>query len=151
MPPAIPPPSFLLSGISVCDASKDAYGNPAICPAATMAVTPGADQSTLTYSVPRSWLADPARVYPVTIDPTVTLNPNTGNSSYADTYVGSNGGAHGTATSLLCGYDSGTASYNRDLVAFDLSSLGSRTCTRPPSASTKTTRVAARRPSPRPP
>ncbi len=116
--PGDPTPIYLLSGLSVYDAA----GVP--CSAATMTVSPGSGQSTLTYAVPRSWLSDSARVWPVTLDPSVTLNPNTGNTSYADTYVDSAGGTHGTATSLLCGYDGATATYNRTLVAFDLSSLG---------------------------
>ena len=97
---------------------------PAFCRAAAMTVAPGTDASTLTYTVPRSWLTDPTRVFPVTIDPSVTLNPNAGNTTFADTYVGSSGGTNGTATNLLCGYDGATSSYNRALVAFDLSSIG---------------------------
>ena len=116
--PADPSPVFVLSGLRVYDAS----GAP--CGAATMTASPGAGQSSLTYTLPHAWLAAAARRYPVTIDPTLTLNPGAATASYGDTYVGSNGGSHASATSLLCGYDSATASYNRTLVGFDLSCLG---------------------------
>jgi hypothetical protein len=124
--PGNPDPIFNLSGINVTDASADAQGNPAACAAAAMSVSPGNGQSTLTYTVPRSWLADPARVYPVTIDPTITRQPPTGDSSptYCDTFVNDTppSGTHGTATNLLCGDDS-TYGHCRDLISFDLSSL----------------------------
>ena len=98
MPPGTPTPSLSLSGIEVYDASSDANGNAATCSAASMTVSPGSGQSTLTYSVPRSWLSDPARVYPVTIDPSVTLNPTAGDHPYCDTFVNSSPGtgSHGT-------------------------------------------------------
>ena len=122
--PGDPVAVFELSGITVHDSAADAFGSPAFCGAAAMTVAAGTDSSTLTYTVPASWLADKARVFPVTIDPAITLNPNAGNTTYADTYVGSNGGTHGTDTNLLAGYDSATASYNRTLVGFSLASLG---------------------------
>ena len=53
---------------------------PATCAGATMTVVPGKDESTITYTVPESWLSDPARKYPVTIDPSVS-------TSSADTYT----------------------------------------------------------------
>lgn len=122
--PGKPRPVFLLSPISVSDASSDATGMPAICGAATMTVKPGAGSSTLTYTVPQSWLADSARVYPVTIDPQLILNPNQGDTTNCDTWVESNNpdNSHGPSGSLASGYT--TAYHNtRSLVSFDLSSL----------------------------
>ena len=122
--PGNPKAIFALSGIDVYDTSSDANGNAAVCSAATMAVSPGNGGSTLTYTVPRSWLSDPARVYPVTIDPTITLNPTAGDNPYCDTFINSNPGtsSHGPATNLLCG-DDASSGYCRDLVSFNLSSL----------------------------
>ena len=122
--PGDPYPIFTLSGISVYDSSSDASGNPATCTAATMAVSPGSGQSTLTYSVPQSWLSDAARVYPVTIDPTITLNPAAGDNPYCDTFINSSPGtgSHGTATNLYCGDDSSDG-YCRDLVDFSTAAI----------------------------
>jgi hypothetical protein len=129
--PGDPVAIFFLSGITVTDSSTDAYGNPVGCAAAAMTVTPGSGQSTLTYSVPSSWLSDPARVYPVTIDPTLTKNPLTGNSGnpYGDTTVssGNPGNAHGTETTLYAGNSTvtGCTGYCRSLVGFNLSAIPS--------------------------
>ena len=121
--PGNPNPIYALSGINVYDASSDGSGD-AVCSAATMAVSPGNGQSTLTYTIPRSWLSDPARVFPVTINPTLTLYTNAGNTSYCDTFVSLNSpdNAHGTSAELPCG-DNGTWGYSRDLYQFNLSSL----------------------------
>ena len=56
--PGNPVAIFFLSGMTVTDSALDAYGNPVGCAAATMTVTPGSGSSTLTYTVPRSWLSD---------------------------------------------------------------------------------------------
>ena len=122
--PGDPNPIFGLSGIDVYDSSRDQYGNAAVCSAATMAVSPGNGQSTLTYSVPRSWLSDPARVYPVTIDPVIFLFPYAGDNDPSDTFVNDTppSDTHGPATNLLCGDDS-TYGKCRPLVSFNLSGL----------------------------
>ena len=119
-----PCPIFILSGISVYDASRDANGNPATCSTATMSVSPASGRSTLTYAVPRSWLADSARIYPVTIDPSITLNPNPGNNPNCDTRVTSGypDSSNGASAYLATGYNAGGNLYCRSLVAFDLSS-----------------------------
>ena len=75
-----PDPVFVIGSLQVYDSSTDAYNMPAMCPGATMTVVPGQDESTITYTVPESWLSDPARKYPVTIDPSVS-------TSSADTYT----------------------------------------------------------------
>jgi YD repeat-containing protein len=74
--------------------------------------------SRLTLSVDPAWLADPARVFPVTIDPTINPNPS------PDCTL-SNGGSANTsfcaATTLDVGYDGTTTS--RSVAKFDLSSI----------------------------
>ncbi|WP_251066835.1 DNRLRE domain-containing protein, partial [Streptomyces sp. ISL-36] len=63
----------------------------------------------------RGWLEDPARVFPVTVDPTVTAS----NSTYAQNTIG---GDHSTETQIKVGsYDSGTNKTNSFL---QFSSLG---------------------------
>ena len=127
--PGNPVPIFFLSGITVTDSALDAYGAPVGCAAAAMTVVPGSDSSTLTYTVPRSWLADPARVYPVTIDPTLTRNPYSGDSGdpYGDTIVSSGNptSSHGTSVSEFVGDStiSNCTGYCRSLVGFDLSAI----------------------------
>jgi hypothetical protein len=46
-----------------------------------MEVTPGDGESTITLTVPEKWLTDPARKYPVMIDPSLDQ------WSSCDTYV----------------------------------------------------------------
>ncbi len=53
-------PAFTLGAINVCDASADEAGEPAWCDGANLSVTPGEGESTVTYTVPRAWLSDPA-------------------------------------------------------------------------------------------
>ena len=77
-----PYPLFALGNIEVYDSSQGPSGDPAYCDTAVMSVVPGTDESTVTYTIPAAWLADPARLFPVTIDPTVTLG-----STNADTYI----------------------------------------------------------------
>ncbi|MEU3605707.1 LamG-like jellyroll fold domain-containing protein [Streptomyces sp. NPDC035033] len=63
----------------------------------------------------RAWLDDPARVYPVTVDPTVTAS----NSTYTQNTIG---GDHSTETQIKVGsYDAGTNKTNSFL---QFSSLG---------------------------
>ena len=74
-----PKPILLLEAPLVYDSSQDSLGDPAYSDGAAMTVTPGTGESTVTYSIPESWLTDPARVYPVTLDPSVnqSANPDT--------------------------------------------------------------------------
>ena len=109
-----------LSPILVSDSSKGAAGLPAYCDGATMTVSPGEGHSTLTYTVPRSWLTSAARVYPVQIDP-ICYFPNFFPSVDTTVSSGSPNSAFGAATQLNAGYD-GTG-YWRTLVRFDLTSI----------------------------
>ena len=145
---ATPCPLFFLSGISVYDASHRCQRQPGDLPGATMSVVPGNGRSTLTYSVPRSWLADPARVYPVTIDPAVTLNPTPGDNAYCDTWIdsGNPGSSHGASASETSGYT--TADGNSTVVPCCSSTSRvspATTSIRPPSSSTRQTCTATHR------
>jgi hypothetical protein len=62
-------PVLVMGGLTVFDSSVDLTGDPAFCSGATMKVVPGKDKSTITITVLQKWLSDPARVYPVVIDP----------------------------------------------------------------------------------
>jgi hypothetical protein len=71
--------------------------------------------STITVSVDASWLKDPARAFPVTIDPTVTLGPT------QRCYIQSN-----FLNTRLCGTSEkvgGGSTIERSLYQFDLSSV----------------------------
>jgi hypothetical protein len=65
------PPVLVMGGLTVFDSSLDAIGDPAFCADATMEVTPGEGKSTVSITVPKKWLRDPARKFPVMIDPTL--------------------------------------------------------------------------------
>jgi YD repeat-containing protein len=99
-----PYPLFALENLEVYDSSQDANGDPVYCPSAVMTVDPGADESTVTYTVPSDWLSDPARVFPVTIDPTVTLSKASG--AAPDTWISSGypGNSYGTDYQAPIGY-----------------------------------------------
>ena len=69
---------------------------------ATVSVAQTIGQGALTMTIDPVWLADPARQWPVMIDPTITLQPNgTGIDTYTD--QGSPDSNYGTATMLRVG------------------------------------------------
>ena len=72
-------PIFAIGDLLVTDSAN---GKGARCSAATMSVQPGMGESTISYRVPKSWLRDPSRVYPVIVDPSTTTITAT-----SDTYV----------------------------------------------------------------
>jgi RHS repeat-associated protein len=94
-------PVFLVGPMNACDSSVDASDEPAYADGARMSVASGEGASTVTFSVPRTWLNDTARVWPVMIDPQIELD----GSSTVDTYLseGYSGTAFGSDADLLCG------------------------------------------------
>ncbi len=104
-------PELVLGELTVVDAAG------AACVSASMSVKPTADGGVIGYEIPRAWLADPARSYPVRVDPTFTAR------FLPDTYVSQAAPStdySGSAT-LTVGFD-GTG-YNRSLLRFDCSNL----------------------------
>jgi pimeloyl-ACP methyl ester carboxylesterase len=109
-----------MAPLVVADSSGGAAGDPAVCTSATTDVVTDGNTAYVTYTVPRSWLTDPARVFPVRVDPTLTL------TSFSDTYVSTvDQASHGGSAELHVGYLDTTTGYNRALLRFDLSSLDS--------------------------
>ncbi len=105
-----------LGELIVFDSGPEAAGGPAYCPDATMTVNTAADGSAVvTYDVSRAWLSDPARVFPVKVDPTITGAANT-----IDTYLTSAepDATHGSEQQLRCGYLDSSTGHNRSLVRF---------------------------------
>jgi hypothetical protein len=108
-----PHPLLVLDAPVAHDSSTNQDGEPAYCPEPSMTVTPGTDESTVTLSLPESWLSDPARVYPVVLDPTVHsydaaidtfIESGYPNNSYWDldhVSAGYFGGSDGWVTGLL--------------------------------------------------
>ena len=111
------PPVLVMGGLSVFDSSLSALGDPAFCADATMTVTPGQDKSTITIAVPQKWLTDPAREFPVKVDPSWSTR------SSADTYVATNpgGSSYGSLAYMSVGYSSGVK--YRSFVKFNLTTL----------------------------
>ncbi|MFD3566164.1 LamG-like jellyroll fold domain-containing protein [Streptomyces sp. NPDC058667] len=90
-------------------------GDPAQSRAVTYDLVTVDGEQALRMTADRAWLDDPARVYPVTVDPTVTAS----NSTYTQNTIG---GDHSTETQIKVGsYDSGTNKTNSFL---QFSSLG---------------------------
>jgi PKD repeat protein len=118
-------PEAVLGELSVVDSSGGAKGMPACCADATMAVRPIPGGESVTYSLPRTWLADPARVFPVKIDP--TLKPYS--SAFGDTFVRERypTEAHGSdaLTWIGCEVTGRSDCDRRAYVKFDLSPAGS--------------------------
>lgn len=116
-------PTLALAPLVVFDSGRDAAGDPAVCPDATMTVVPDGTMAYVTYEVPRSWLQDPARVFPVAVDPTLTLT--SAGATYGDTFVSSAfpGTTYWSSDELKCGYYDSTTGHNRTYVRFDLSSV----------------------------
>ncbi len=107
-------PAFHLGGIAVWDSSLDEGEMPAFCDGARLVVEPGKGKSSITYTVPKTWLENEARIYPVSVDPNLfTRNPT-------DTYIspGYPNTCYGTATNLLAGKVSAATGYCRTLVKF---------------------------------
>ena len=92
-------PTLVLGPLTVYDSSRDEGDEPAFCDAARVEVTPGKGETTVSYRVPDAWLDDPARVYPVEVD------PNLFSRSSIDTYIASGhpSTAFGSSTGLLAG------------------------------------------------
>lgn len=107
-------PVFHVGSMNVCDSSLDAADEPAYCGDARMTVVPGEGASTVTFTVPRAWLNDPARVWPVKIDPEL------GQGNAMDTYLsaGYPSQSFGTAADTLCGNMNSAAGKCRTLVRF---------------------------------
>lgn len=97
---------------------EDSSGTPAgfSTAATTLRLSGSAEAPTVTLSLDKQWLADPARVFPVRLDPSFTMSPA------AQTYL--NSGAATTnysgAKNLRVGTDSGGRRYNT-LARFDTS------------------------------
>ena len=112
--PGAPKPVFVVGNMTTCDSSLDAADEPAWCEGARMTVTPGENASTISYFLPREWMNDPARVYPLKIDPTL------GNPVAEDTYLsaGYPTQSFGSDGDLLCGRMNSDAGKCRTLVKF---------------------------------
>ena len=104
-----------LGAVTAFDSSSR-QGEPSYCPDAEMEVTPVAGGAMVSYSVSRAWLDDPARVFPVMIDPTIKSSLDTWMCSGAPTT------AYGSLDQLRVGHASWMG-YARSAVWFDVSSL----------------------------
>jgi YD repeat-containing protein len=117
--PGADKPKLVLSSILVFDSSLDVSNDHAYCPDAQMTVKPGVGGSYITYSVPKSWLTDPARVFPVQVDPTLNA------PGLADTFIAKTSPttSYGSSSLLWVGPWSTTTAYNRALLKFDFSGI----------------------------
>jgi hypothetical protein len=117
--PGADKPKLVLSSILVYDASLDVSNDHAYCPDAQMTVKPGVGGSHITYSVPKSWLTDPARVFPVQVDPTLNA------PGLADTFIAKNSPttSYGSSSLLWVGPWTTTTAYNRALLEFNFSGI----------------------------
>jgi hypothetical protein len=81
--------------------------------------------STVTVSADRAWLTDPARVYPVVVDPTIKIQPVPTDGQDVQIYSGATGTNYNSTYQLKVGTDS--AQSWRTLVRFPLTGVPSGT------------------------
>src|SRR6266545_367651 len=77
--------------------------------------------ATITISADRAWLADPARVYPVTVDPTIRIQPVPADGQDVQIYSGATGTNYNNTYQLKVGTDA-TQTW-RTLVKFPLTGV----------------------------
>lgn len=90
---------------------------------ASMTVTANSTGALITYSIPRAWLDDPARSFPVEVDPTMEYVQT---NAVADTFVSSEfptSTSGGTQTIIKVGNTSSANTY-KGFVRFDMSAAG---------------------------
>ncbi len=112
-------PVMILGGLAVFDSSKNEVEEPAYCDGAAMTVTPGPGESTITYTVPAAWLSDPARVFPVSIDPTIYPAAAAADTCTSDSYPTT---SYGTQVDLNVGYRGSVTGHQRAYLKFTLPS-----------------------------
>lgn len=113
-------PVYTFGDLIVFDSSKNGADEPAYDKQAVMTYEKTASGLTFTYHLSKEWLSDPARVFPVQVDPSITKNSS-------DTFVSSAFPNTNYATSniLKVGrYDSSTG-YNRGLLRFGVGEIPS--------------------------
>lgn len=93
------------------------------CPSATMDVRAVPGGAYITYHVPREWLDDPARAYPVKVDPTLYFYyPNAGSN---DTFIakGNPYNYYGSSTDMYVGDWSTKGNYCRSMLWYSMGSI----------------------------
>ena len=111
-------PLFLMADLEVYDSKPDGAAS---CAEARLKVEPAKGGSLVTYRLPAEWLTDPARVYPVKIDPTVTIK---GTSVTWDTFLNYSypTTSYGSSQEIKVGWIPAEGDH-LGLVRFDLESL----------------------------
>ncbi|MDO8963249.1 MAG: RHS repeat-associated core domain-containing protein [Coriobacteriia bacterium] len=125
--PGASAPEGHLGGFSVFDSSKDAAGDPATSTDAEMHVEATSTGARMSYTVPRAWLDDPKRVYPVMIDPTYNWGTY-GTDSYIYSNPGYRNVCYNYVTYLQCGWFvwNGVGGMCRPYMQFNVSSLANK-------------------------
>ncbi|HEX6498205.1 MAG TPA: DNRLRE domain-containing protein, partial [Micromonosporaceae bacterium] len=116
-------PLFVLPAPYMYDSSKAgaAKTGAAFSNRVTQHLTVSGATATVTVTADSAWLADPARTYPVTIDPTVNIQPVPADGQDVEIYSGSTGTNYNSSYQLKVGTD---ASYAwRTLVQFPLTGI----------------------------
>lgn len=115
-----------LGSITVWDSSATgAVGEPAFCPNASATVDAVPGGAIVTYHIDPDWLADPSRVFPVKVDPTLTQM--SGHDTFVKSASDSTNTAMGSLNYIRCGKADSTTGYNNSYIYFDVSSLASAT------------------------
>jgi hypothetical protein len=116
-------PDFVLPAPYMYDAAEDA-GSPhgkVWSDQVSQKVNSSVGTTTVTITPDTGWLTDPARVYPVVIDPTIKVQPVPTDAQDVAIYSGSPNQNHNNTYQLKVGTDASQSW--RSLVKFDLSSI----------------------------
>jgi RHS repeat-associated protein len=109
-------PVLALGALTVADSATET----SVCAGARMSVNPGQGSALITVSLPATWLADPARVFPVNVDPSVYAADN------ADTWISQENPStnYGSSTTMTEGKQPTYNNYYDALVKFDVANCG---------------------------
>ncbi len=116
-------PAGRIEPLSVFDSAKKSSADEigSVCTSATMQVVPADGGAYVTYRVPRSWLNDPARVFPVKVDPQTVYGAS---AIWGDTFVAANypTTTYSSQTRLDIGWV-GTQHTSRSLLRFNMAGI----------------------------
>lgn len=124
--PGASEPSLAFGSLTVWDSSKTGPADePSYCGNASMTVESVDGGAIVTYNIDPEWLASPTRVFPVVVDPTLTVIGS--RDTFVKDKLEETTTAFGSLDYIRCGRTDSSTGHNRAYVHFDTSALASAT------------------------